>query len=258
MKTNDERDEERGDTAAVAWTRPSFLFGAGFLAAVVVALVFILILQYWPTTAHDGANPLSPQSDPASAPASSEDGVQVGVACESGVIDTSTSMDVAPQVDDVRVAGVRVASIEGVGPATTMNGLPTCYERTTMGALLAGANFILVQGAYADKASVMETLMAPSEYRDQEIRRARSGAAAYASSGQIVVQGFKTIPVSDTHVRVLYAYSAPSVSGRILQITLDMRWVDGDWKVDSPTAPSVVEITTPGSAGLIDWLVPRG
>ena len=24
MKTNDERDEERGDTAAVAWTRPSF------------------------------------------------------------------------------------------------------------------------------------------------------------------------------------------------------------------------------------------
>lgn len=243
------QDSTRGSSP---WVSRGFVFGAGFLAAVTVALVFVLV-SVWMTPSS-----VPPASFSQSGETASDGSVGSTPVCGRGVGDMGP-LSAAPQSNDVSFVGVTVARTGDAGPSRSTDGLPTCYGHSTVGAVLAGANFLRLQGQYADQMKLYTVLVAPSDVRTAALEdmRASGGSMRGWSPDVVVIKGVYAEVWSDDIVFMSYAVSIPSQGPQTKSIQFKMMWSDGDWRVDLPeNGFGVSVIDSPSSMGMIEWRVP--
>ena len=242
---------EESVQSASPWVSKSFVFGAGFIIAIIVALAFVLA-SVW------GKSPASVTSSTQSGENASTAADNAPPACELGVTGMKP-LTAPPASVDASFVGVTVASTAHAGPSRTTDGLPTCYEHSTEGAVLAGANFLRLQSQYADQMKLYTTLVAPSDVRTAALEdmRAAGGSMRGWSSDVVVIKGVYTEVWSDDIVFMSYAVSIPSQGPQTKSIQFKMTWSEGDWKVELPeNGFGVSVIDSPASMGMLEWRVP--
>ena len=124
-------------------------------------------------------------------------------------------------------SGVRVASVEGIGPCS-VNPLPTGYAFTPKGALLAAVNFVSAMTSHPDKGEVASMLLANTAGREQILA---SDQPQNAPVEPVAVVGFKTELVGPLEYQVDVAFSATPVADRVFAMKLPVVWEDHDWRV---------------------------
>ena len=251
IESKESTSAEESTQSASPWVSKGFVFGAGFIVAIIVALAFVLA-SVWGKTSP--STPLHSQSEEvANAPAD-----DTPAACELGVTGMKP-LTAPPASVDASFVGVTVASTSHAGPSRTTDGLPTCYAHSTEGAVLAGANFLRLQSQYADQMKLYAALVAPSDVRTAALEdmRAAGGSMRGWSPDVVVIKGVYTEVWSDDIVFMSYAVSIPSQGPQIKSIQFKMTWSEGDWRVELPANGfGVSVIDSPASVGMIDWRVP--
>lgn len=251
VKSNDAALVEESVQSASPWVSKGFVFGAGFIVAIIVALAFVLA-SVW------GKNSTSVTPSAQSGEMTSAGADNAPPACELGVSGMNP-LTTPPASVDASYVGVTVASTAHAGPSRTTDGLPTCYAHSTEGAVLAGANFLRLQSQYADQMKLYATLVAPSDVRTAALEdmRAAGGSMRGWSSDVVVIKGVYTEVWSDDIVFMSYAVSIPSQGPQTKSIQFKMTWSEGDWKVELPeNGFGVSVIDSPTSVGMLDWRVP--
>jgi hypothetical protein len=151
------------------------------------------------------------------------------------------SSEVSPQTSHL--------SVTGPGPATEENGVPVGYAPTKEGAVAAATNFNLLEGKdelldLDAMTTAMRTLAAPA-WRNEASRQAKSGyeyiVDTYGKDADVSVAVVRYDLVDFTTERAavrLWTVSLasgskrPSVEEVWAIVTVDLVWVDGDWRVD--------------------------
>lgn len=250
-ESNDSPSVRESAQSESPWASKGFVFGAGFIVAIIVALAFVLA-SVWGKPSP--STPLPSQSENVTdAPVEN-----IPAACELGVTGMNP-LTTPPASVDASFVGVTVASTAHAGPSRTTDGLPTCYAHSTEGAVLAGANFLRLQSQYADQMKLYTTLVAPSDARTAALEdmRAAGGSMRGWSSDVVVIKGVYTEVWSDDIVFMSYAVSIPSQGPQIKSIQFKMTWSEGDWRVELPANGfGVSVIDSPASVGMIEWRVP--
>lgn len=251
IKSNDAASVEESVQSASPWVSKGFVFGAGFIVAIIVALAFVLV-SVW------GISPASVTPSTQSGDNASTAADDAPPACDLGVTGM-TRLTAPPASVDASYVGVTVASAAHAGPSRATDGLPTCYAHSTEGAVLAGANFLRLQSQYADQMKLYTVLVAPSDIRTAALEdmRAAGGSMRGWSSDVVVVKGVYAEVWSDDIVFMSYAVSIPSQGPQTRSIQFKMTWSDGDWKVELPeNGFGVSTIDSPQEKGMIEWRVP--
>jgi len=136
--------------------------------------------------------------------------------------------------------------IAPAGPAEeSPDGVHYCYAHSGEGAVLAAASIpfdlatpgisfgrladLRMTGPGTAEVAAIDDL--PQEQRD-----------ALAEPSVFQIAGFRIDSISDDTavVQIVYRYSQPPLAGTLTATTFDLRWVDGDWRLqaDELSAPS--------------------
>ncbi|MBA2312964.1 MAG: hypothetical protein H0V97_09230 [Actinobacteria bacterium] len=150
----------------------------------------------------------------------------------------------------------------GVGPTDETNGVPVGYARTEEGAIAAATNFSLLSGRNGlldleALTTAMRTLAAPS-WEEEAANQARDGyeyiVDAYGEDADISASALRYNLMDfdpDSAVVRLWTVSVasgsqrPSVEEVWAIVTVDLVWVDGDWRVqgtESAVGPAPVDL----------------
>jgi hypothetical protein len=153
-------------------------------------------------------------------------------------------------------------SAVGPGPTTEVNGVPVGYARTEEGAVAAAANFNLLSGRddLLDRdalTSAMQTLAAPS-WKGEAAKQAKNGydyvAETYGDDADVstAVLRYDLADFTSDHavvklwtVTVLSGSARPNVDQVWGIVTIDLEWVNGDWRVEgieSSPGPAPVDL----------------
>jgi hypothetical protein len=153
-------------------------------------------------------------------------------------------------------------SIAGPGPTREVNGVPVGYARTETGAVSAATNFDLLSGrddllSLRSLTAAMQTFAAPS-WKAEAADQAKNGyeyiVNTYGkdvdvSASVLRYHVAKFTPESAAvrlwTVSVASGSKRPTVEEVWAVVTLDLAWVDGDWRVDgmeSAVGPAPVDL----------------
>ncbi|MFL1376270.1 hypothetical protein [Nocardiopsis protaetiae] len=214
--------------------KPSFIFSAGFLAALVVSGVLVAV---WPDDAEEAG------TDPGSASASTTPGappvpeeapaVPDGQASVCGLEAHTTEHDVLlPLLDTTwtSIDGMRAPQTAEHGPGVVEDGgARYCYARTPEGAVLATANFLALANSGSGRMdSQWERLIAPGPGRGAFIAETESSAGSEEGPGGQIVAA-KVVSYTEDEARISIALMAPD--SVYASMTFDLMWVEGDWKI---------------------------
>lgn len=222
-----------------------------FIAAgiVVIALVLTIAGLVWPRDSDEPTTEPTPsQSEPASSASSTpEDG-----ACGMPENDSSTVPD------DLRweaASGVTWPVSDSLGPASSEDGLPTCFAHSPVGAALAATSimFALAENTPAD---VMAFYAVESPGRDALIAASTGGAGEFAQNlrtAGLSLVGFQVLEYSGDRATVALVYSAPGTVTGYQGTPLTLEWVDGDWRL-KPLDDGSLGAPTPARLGqFVEW-----
>ena len=157
---------------------------------------------------------------------------------------------------------VPAPSASGPGPTTEVNGVPVGYARSEDGAVAAATNFNLLAGKNElldldAMTTAMRTLAAPS-WKDDAGRQAESGyeyiVSTYGEDADVsaAVMRYDLVDFTTERASVrLWTVSLASGSKRPTVeevwaiVTVDLVWVDDDWRVggiESSVGPAPVDL----------------
>ncbi|MGW9347505.1 hypothetical protein SAMN05421803_103386 [Nocardiopsis flavescens] len=216
------------------FSRPSFIFSAGFLAALVLSGVLIAV---WPDDEAEGGP--APDAAPASsgpgatpspeeAPASPDDRDSVcGLEAHTAEFDM-----LLPLLDTTwtSIGGMRAPQTAEHGPGVVEDGgVRHCYSRTPEGAALATGNFLALANAGGDRmGSRWELIVAPGPGRGAFIAEMEAAPESEEGVGGQIAAA-KVVSYSEDEARISLALMAPD--SVYASMTFDLVWVEGDWKV---------------------------
>lgn len=132
------------------------------------------------------------------------------------------------------------------GPAKeSSDGVHHCYARSAEGAVLAAASIsfdLATPGiSYARLAELRMTGPGAAEVAAiDELPQEQRDALAAQSVFQIAAFRVDSITDDTAVVQIVYRYSQPPLAGTLTATTFDLRWVEGDWRVqaDELSAPT--------------------
>jgi hypothetical protein len=211
---------------------------------------------------------------PAAAPATSADGARAPGT-------TAPDAAAAPQ------APAGGATAEGVGPRRVEHGVPVGYQRSEQGAVAAAANYAKVLSSTlildrADRRKAIDTLAAPDargrlqRVFDQAVASLAKGLGVTAGNADAGTVLLRAVPVGwrvekYNRDRATVAIWITSVGGSLGDpprgmpvreawgtTTVQLRWVDGDWKqLDTTTTDGPVPIADAATPTEASRLIPQ-
>lgn len=152
--------------------------------------------------------------------------------------------------------------VQGPGPYDELDGVPVGYARTEEGAVAAAANFNLLSGRddLLDLDALkraMQTLAAPS-WKSDAAKQAKNGyeyvTETYGADADLsaAVLRYDVVDFTSDHavvslwtVNVLSGSNRPNVDEVWGIVTIDLEWVDGDWRVggiESSPGPAPLDL----------------
>ncbi|MDR6692545.1 hypothetical protein J2X55_003490 [Microbacterium sp. 1154] len=209
--------------------------GAVVLVAVIVGVVGLL----WP---RPGETP----------PAATDNTSQPSTPTGSGACPTALPASTTSTVpDDLRWAasqGMSWPVSDTVGPTSTSDGFPDCFQQSPIGAALFTSTFY---GSVADHTptDAARFYTAPSAELDDYLRTAAPAAPSDGSVAEqnqragIGVAGYRIDSYTAEHATVTLVLTVPNSSTGYRGIPFDLVWHDSDWKIgklSSNTGANVV------------------
>ncbi|MFY7065502.1 hypothetical protein ACOQFV_06545 [Nocardiopsis changdeensis] len=216
------------------FSRPSFIFSAGFLAALVVSGALVAV---WPDDEDEaGADPgtASAPAGPGETPSPEEapatpDGQDSVCGLEAHTVEFDMLL---PLLDTTwtSIGGMRAPQTAEHGPGVVEDGgARYCYARTPEGAVLATGNFLALANAGGDRMdSQWERIVAPGPGRQVFIAEMESSQAPEGGVGGQIVAA-KVVSYTEDEARISLALMAPDAV--YASMTFDLMWVEGDWKI---------------------------
>jgi len=220
------RDRENSGGPSPAWMGSVVLLG---LVAVVLVIVLIHAAISSPTPAAPAV--ASPGASPGAVP-------PAGIATAPGGVPATANAG-----QEGRPAG-----------CTSSAGIAYCYSHTPLGALLAASN--LGHGAGTDAAiqnSVLDHSVVPNQYAQQ--LAAEPGSSDSGAGAGIQLGGFRIISYSSDQASISLALSVPGRTDTYPQLSVAMRWYQGDWRAVPQAGPAlfVAAASAPSLAGFVPW-----
>lgn len=209
------------------FTRPGFIISAALVLVLIAAVIAIAFIP------RGGDEPDAGMTEPtasetASAPAVTADGVEESI-CGLPASD-ETALGTGPESDWELVGTMAVPEApDTAGPGEIDDsGFRTCFAHSPTGALYAAAN-LLGQGSIGDEETQRKLLeQLTVESAGQQSALENISEAGSAPSAQI--SGFQLLSYSDSAATIDIAFTLQS--GAVGHVSLPLRWVDGDWKIE--------------------------
>ena len=199
------------------------MVACAFLAALLLATVALLLA--------------GPDGGPAAAPApskSSKDSTSASSAC--GLPDGALVLGQPPVAEWQPTGHLDVPVTSAGGPGRAMRGVRSCFARSAEGALLAAVNVVATGAMPSTREEGARQLMVPGPGRDAALRTAvlQRGVPDDPTT-EMQVAGYRLDGIEDDRARVSLALRIRS-GGALAFLTgpLDLRWLDGDWRLQPP------------------------
>lgn len=159
---------------------------------------------------------------------------------------------VTPQDTTWQLVGTMAAPTapDSVGPGDTVDGVPTCYAPTPLGALYAAANFLAATSTPATRLPAAERLAAPGPGRDAAIADLTCGdtdpdsLCLGGNTSGTQLAGFLFVgytPATSAAIDLAVATG----SGGLAHFPLSLVWTEGDWLVQLPVTGSPYSAAQP-------------
>lgn len=247
MANNDETQQS-------PFARPGFIVGTVLVAALIIAGVFLTILNL--NRGSDAAPPVpnsssSATSSAAPSPTATEGAGGASVCGLDGEVlsgTVTTAPDSTWEYQDVYA--YPTSPTYGPG-ATAPQGYRYCYQHSPEGAVFAAANTTI--GLFEDveaRRSLLEYALTNGFHRDALL----SEVGASSSDVRASIAGFRVLSYDGSSARVDVAFrgtaQGQAVNGSAV---LDLTWWQGDWKIDADNAEPFRLAQLPDTSGYITW-----
>jgi hypothetical protein len=222
-------DEERANDHPFA--SKTFIASAGVVGLILILGIAVVGTILWPDSEDDVPPPAaaSPTADPSpdasTAPAGAE-----SICGLPG--NDQTEIDEPPADTEWEFVGTTHAPfVPEAGPGMVDdNGFRQCYARSPQGALVAAAN-ILAMGTDPNLVEQLnEELVAEGPGRDTVLADLESNPPTSDTGLRLSVAGYRLLGYGPDHARIDLAVEGSN--GSIASMTTDLKWEEGDWKVE--------------------------
>ncbi|MDP9886052.1 hypothetical protein J2W21_003577 [Sinomonas atrocyanea] len=215
------------------WTRPRFIASA----AVVVVLAALGIVYLALPSPSGGQAPAPAPSAMATATATAQTGQSV---CGLPAGDQRYPSVGLPTKWELLGRIAVPTDPKGIGPGKTDGNVRTCYQHSPTGALYAAAN-IAAAAFLPDGESIgVKDLSAPGPRRDQFLASPHPSAASPDQSQGAQIGGFQIQSYADQAASVVIGLK--NSQGGHGSLTLPLKWVNGDWKLDYDSSGSITTV----------------
>lgn len=170
-----------------------------------------------------------------------------------------TRLETAPENTTWDFVGVmRAPSVPGSGPGLIdEDGFRQCYAHSPAGALLAVANLSALATDPEFTRRLNEELVTEGPGRDTVLAELdETGVPTQDYGIRTEILGFNLMGYGPDHARVDLALKGSN--GVFLSYTTDLKWEDGDWKVElTPEGQQIIPpAQLPDASGYIPWSAP--
>lgn len=239
-------EEPVGETSGPSWT----LIGAVLVVGLVVAMGVILSVQ---GLRSDDDRPVVSSPSSSSRASTTSEGSGASVCGLPGHESTGT-VTRAPKATWRLVGSIAAPQVEGAGPGKIdSDGFGWCHARTPTGAVVSAAETLPFTATNEVRIKSLEKSAVPGPGRTAALKEARSSDVEDLPAGERVqVAGFKLVSYSDTEAVVDVAAES---DGRYFSQTVDLRWVDGDWKYKLSDSGDFTSrsLEIPNLSGYVEW-----
>lgn len=236
-------EEEPNENSGPSWT----LIGAALVVGIVVAMGAILSVQ---GLRSDDETPTTPSASSSAATTGSTSNSVCGLPGH----ETTGTLTRAPKATWRLAGSIAAPRVEGAGPGKIeSDGFGWCHARTPTGAVVSAAETLPFTATNELRIKSLEKSAAPGPGRNAALKEARSSDAEDLPAGERVqIAGFNLISYSDTEAVVDVAAES---DGRYFSQTVDLRWVDGDWKYKLSDAGDFTSRSReiPNLTGYVEW-----
>jgi hypothetical protein len=217
-------------------------------AAVIAALVIFFLPSGDATDTPDVAATTSPA--PASSTPSADAG---GMGCEAPASD---DREVPSDLRWAAVDGVTWPVSDSIGPTTTTDGFPACFEHSPVGAALAAVTFLYSQVDHSPLDST-EFYVADSMGKDVLLEQLRGNPPSEfkesLEENGVTMVGFHIEEYDENRAAVRLVLRFPGSATGQRGLPFPMVWADGDWKVKPLDTGSTGQATDVGPTEYTPW-----
>lgn len=208
----------------------TFLVSAGVVGLIAIVGIAVVGTVLWPdgdeTTPPVAASPIADPS-PESTTAPTEGESICGLPAND-----QTQIDEPPANTEWEFVGTMQApSVPDAGPGMVAdNGFRQCYAHSPEGALVAAAN-MLAMGTDPNLVwELNEELVAEGPGRDAVLADLEANPPTSDTGIRLSIAGYRLLGYGPHHARIDLAVEGSN--GSIASTTTDLKWEEGDWKVE--------------------------
>lgn len=250
--TNDPTTDPVGDDESEGRSR-RYMASAVILAAIVVLGLVVSLSNVFgggkdPTPATSGPSSSSGTVPSSSSPTSPVDASVCGLTA----VEMAGTLAAAPEATWSLVGTTAAPSIKDQGPSKIdSDGYRSCYARTPVGALLAGANYTAIGSTGALRKKFYDDGLVHGPGRDVLLGKPIPGAGSDGT--RIQIAGFRLLRYDGSQADVDLAFRTSN--GAMGATVVNLQWSQGDWKVrvaadGSELSPAV---QLPSLSGYVLW-----
>lgn len=125
-------------------------------------------------------------------------------------------------------SAIPVPKTDDHGPAMNDSGVYSCWAQSPMGAVSAAMTFAAM-GSAGEEYALAEKLTAPGAERDRLLAETPQDTEP---AGSVVIEGFRLVDYDKDAAEVTVVMGDGT---NLAAATIDVAWVDGDWRYDPPS-----------------------
>lgn len=242
------------DTQQNPFARPGFVVGAVVVAALIVAGVFLTVLNL--NRGNDAAPPAPDPSSSATssaAPSPTASGGAGGASVcglEGQVL--SGTLTTAPAATWAYQDVFAYPESPTYGPAATApQGYRYCFQHSPEGSVFAAGNMLIgLFGSPDSRAALLEYALTNGSYRDRLLSEVGSSTSDVRTS----IAGFRLLSYDGSSARVDIAFRS-TTQGQTVNgsAVFDLVWWQGDWKINADNAEPFRLAQLPDTSGYVNW-----
>lgn len=207
------------------------------ISTVLVALVIVAALVLTLVNVFGGGDDVQPSPPPSSTSSdASKDAKGESVCGLKPGPSSQTTLTTAPEATWRLVDGVAAPKVKGAGPGQIdpEDQFGSCFAQSPTGAVVASANITASTTKPARQAKAYDQLAVPGPGRDKILEMYRAGELVDTSPSGVTIQlvGFHVDRYTPTEATIDLVHEVKTPEGSsYVAGPLDLRWVDGDWKI---------------------------
>lgn len=235
------------------YTRPIFVVAATVIGLIVVAGIVLSVIFITKGLSKDNAAADSPAPAPVTEPTTKAPADSEESRCGLNEVKLEGTLLEAPAAEWAFVGGsAQFPASASAGPAETLSsGAQVCFEHTPTGAVFAAAAITAQLSESGSRAAIIDTSVVEGPLQDAFLEVADIEGS---TDIRMTIAGFKLMAYTGDTARVDVGIIGKAEGQSVyLSSMTQLRWVDGDWKLDGDIADYSAPAVLPDLAGFKLW-----